>query len=95
MYTWRWFNAEVYQVIIMIEPKTPLRVESVYFRKRHMKEEEDESLNWKQFKLKWFKSVINKPIGSLSNYDDDHNDDFKKTIGLMIRTTALHLHHAF
>ena len=34
-------------------------------------------------------------VGSLSNYDDDHNDDFKKTIGLMIKTTALHVHHAF
>ena len=30
-----------------------------------------------------------------SNYDDDHNDDFKKTIGSMIKTTALHVHHAF
>ena len=31
-------------------------------------------------------------IGSLSNYDsdNDNNDDFKKTIGLMIKTTALH-----
>ena len=34
-------------------------------------------------------------IGSLSNYDDDHNDDFKKKIGLMIKTTVLHVHHAF
>ena len=34
-------------------------------------------------------------IGSLSNYDDDHNNDFKKTIALMIKTTALHVHHAF
>ena len=35
-------------------------------------------------------------IGSLSNYDDDdHNDDFKKAIGLMTKTTALHVHHAF
>ena len=34
-------------------------------------------------------------IGSLSDYDDDHNDDFKKKIGLMIKTTALHGHHAF
>ena len=34
-------------------------------------------------------------LGSLSNYDDDRNDDFKKTIGLMIKTTALHVHHAF
>ena len=30
-------------------------------------------------------------IGSLSNYDDD----FKKTIGLMIKTTALNVHHSF
>ena len=29
-----------------------------------------------------------KEIGSLSNYDDD-DDNFKKTIGLMIKTTAL------
>ena len=34
-------------------------------------------------------------LGSLSNYDDDHNDDVKKTIGLMIKSTALHVHHAF
>ena len=34
-------------------------------------------------------------IGSLSNYDDHYNDDFKKTIVLMIKTTALHVHHAF
>jgi len=39
-------------------------------------------------------------LGSLSNYDDDdddddHNDDFKTTIGLMIKTTALHVRHAF
>ena len=29
------------------------------------------------------------------NYDDDHNDDFKKAIALLIKTTALHVHHAF
>ena len=34
-------------------------------------------------------------IGSLSNFDDDHNDDFKNTIGLMIQTKALYVHHAF
>ena len=34
-------------------------------------------------------------IGSSSNYDDDHNDDFKTTIDLMIKTTALHVRHAF
>ena len=32
----------------------------------------------------------------ISNYEDDDNDDnFKKTIGLMIKTTTLHVHHAF
>ena len=36
-----------------------------------------------------------KEIGSLSNYDDDHKDDLKKTIGLMVKTTALHVHHSF
>ena len=34
-------------------------------------------------------------LGSLNNYDGDHNDDFKNTIGLMIKTTAQHVHHAF
>ena len=34
-------------------------------------------------------------LGSLSKYDDDHNDDFKTTIALMIKTTALHVHHSF
>ena len=34
-------------------------------------------------------------LETLSNHDDDHNDDFKKTIGLMIKTTALHVNHAF
>ena len=33
-------------------------------------------------------------LESLSNHDDDHNDDFKTTIGLMIKTTALHVNHA-
>ena len=42
--------------------------------------------------LHFFLSTL---IGSLSNYDDDHNHDFKKTIGLMIKTTALHVHHVF
>ena len=40
-------------------------------------------------------SQSNQQIGSLSNYDDDHNDDFKTTIGLMIKTAALHVHHVF
>ena len=40
-------------------------------------------------------STINSSLGSLSNHDDDHNNDFKKTIGLMIKTTVMHMHHAF
>ena len=39
--------------------------------------------------------ITNLILGSLSNYGDDHKDDFKKTTGLMIKTTALHVHHAF
>ena len=36
-----------------------------------------------------------KEIRSLSNYEAD-DDNLKKTkIGLMIKTTALHVHHAF
>ena len=31
----------------------------------------------------------------VGNDHDDHNDDFKETIGLMIRTTSPHVHHAF
>ena len=31
---------------------------------------------------------------NLSNDDDDHNHDFKKTIGLMIKTTALRLYQS-
>ena len=33
-------------------------------------------------------------LGSLSNYGDDHNRQLQKAIGLMIKTTALHVHHA-
>ena len=33
-------------------------------------------------------------LGSLSNYDDDHNGQLQKTNRLMIKTTALHVHHA-
>ena len=40
-------------------------------------------------------SSMQELLESLGNYDDDHNDDFKKTIGLMVKTTALHVHHAF
>ena len=50
--------------------------------------------NERQRKKKVSRTTYN-IIGSLSNYDDDHNNDFKKTIGLMIKTTALQVHHAF
>ena len=48
------------------------------------------------FKVGWY---LPKKLGrvTLSHYDDDYNDDFKKTIGftLMIKTTALHVQHVF
>ena len=34
-------------------------------------------------------------IGSLSNDDADGNQDVKKAIGLLRKTTTLHVHHAF
>ena len=54
---------------------------------------QNKSIKIKNF-LEW-KSYKEYKIGSLSNHYDDHNDDFKKTIGLMIKTTALHVHLAF
>ena len=35
------------------------------------------------------------PIGSLSNDDADGNENGKKAIGLISKTTTLHVHHAF
>ena len=34
-------------------------------------------------------------IGSFSNDDGDGNEDVKKAIGLLRKTTTLHVHHAF
>ena len=34
-------------------------------------------------------------IGSFSNDDDDGKEDVKKAIGLLRKTTTLHVHHAF
>ena len=34
-------------------------------------------------------------IGSLSNYDADGNENSKKAIGLISKTSTLHVHHAF
>ena len=33
-------------------------------------------------------------MGSFSNYDGDGNEDVKKGIGLLSKTTTLHVHHA-
>ena len=34
-------------------------------------------------------------IGTLRNYDCDGNENVKKTIGLISKTTTLHVHHDF
>ena len=34
-------------------------------------------------------------LGSFSNDDDDGSENVKKTIGLLSKTTTLHVHHAF
>ena len=36
-----------------------------------------------------------KIIGSFSNDDGDGNENVKKAIGLLSKTTTLHVHHAF
>ena len=35
------------------------------------------------------------PIGTLRNYDGDGKENVKIAIGLMSKTTTLHVHHAF
>ena len=35
------------------------------------------------------------PLGSFSNDGGDGNQDVKKAIGLLRKTTTLHVHHAF
>ena len=39
-----------------------------------------------------FLSIV---VGSFSNDDGDGNQDVKKAIGLLRKTTTLHVHHAF
>ena len=34
-------------------------------------------------------------VGSFSNGDGDGNENVKKAIGLLNKTTSLHVHHAF
>ena len=40
-------------------------------------------------------SVAQATLGSFSNDDGDGNQDVKKAIGLLRKTTTLHMHHAF
>ena len=40
-------------------------------------------------------SVHEMSVGSFSNDDGDGNENVKKAIGLMSKTTSLHVHHAF
>ena len=39
--------------------------------------------------------TVPRAIGSFSNDDGDGNQDVKKAIGLLRKTTTLHVHHAF
>ena len=40
-------------------------------------------------------SVAQATLGSFSNDDGDGNQDVKKAIGSLRKTTTLHMHHAF
>ena len=40
-------------------------------------------------------SVREMSVGSFSNNDGDGNENVKKAIGLLSKTTSLHVHHAF
>ena len=40
-------------------------------------------------------AVIRSLLGSFSNDDGNGNQDVKKAIGLLRKTTTLHVHHAF
>ena len=39
--------------------------------------------------------ILRQIIGSFSNDDGNGNEDVKKAIGLLRKTTTLHVHHAF
>ena len=42
-----------------------------------------------------FCTLLTRTIGSFSNDDGDDNQDVKKAIGLLRKTTTLHVHNAF
>ena len=50
---------------------------------------------WKDWSLLYFSSPTKPTLGSLSNDDADGNENGKKAIGLISKTTTLHVHHAF
>ena len=43
----------------------------------------------------WKLSVHEMSVGSFSNDDGDSNDNIKKALGLLSKTTSLHMHHTF
>lgn len=46
--------------------------------------------------LLWYMYLMaRKTIWTLRNYDGDGNENNKKVIGLISKTTPLHMHHAF
>ena len=48
-----------------------------------------------QFLNDVFADVVLVVLGTLQNYDGDGKENVKKAIGLMSKTTTLHVHHAF
>ena len=56
-------------------------------------DDDNNFLNIKRYAI--FGLKLQHLLGSLSNYDDDHNAKGGLMRGLMIKTTALHVHHAF
>ena len=87
---------------VFLSMKYNLTILKIYFKQgrkfKFLVKQEENSVQILKIHFKYFKSVSKYTWfgrGSLSNYDDDDNNDFKTTIGLMIKTTALHVHHAF
>ena len=52
-------------------------------------------LFWVLFSSSYLSRICHFILGSLSNDDADGNENGKKAIGLISKTTALHVHHAF
>ena len=48
----------------------------------------DSVLPWKRTRARW-------TLATLRNYDGDGKENVKKALGLMSKTTTLHVHHAF